>query len=142
MVSAPGAPFATPVQNGRSVRQVPPATQLYVLIYAQVYQSDGLDFRNALLSYRPAPFIPGRLQFVGGLADSLYGNATWTTSEIQLILASLTLDLDTPLSCLAVETLPADDPIPDPLDQGWVSNDCSGRRRWCRCHLAVARFRL
>ena len=86
------AAFATPVQNGRSVRQVPPATQLYVLIYAQVYQSDGLDFRNVLLSYRPAPYIPSRLQFFGGLADSLYGNATWTTNEIQQILASLTLN--------------------------------------------------
>ncbi len=39
-------------------------------------------------------------------------------SEIQLILASLALDLDTPLSCLAVETLPAGDPIPDPLGSG------------------------
>jgi hypothetical protein len=112
------AAFATPVQNGRSVRQVPPATQLYVLIYAQVCQSDGLDFRNVLLSYRPAPYIPSRLQFFGGLADSLYGNATWTTNEIRQILASLTLDSDTPLSCLAVETLPADDPIPDPLGSG------------------------
>ncbi len=112
------APFATPVQNGRSVRQVPPATELFVLIYAQVYQSDGLDFRNVLLSYRPAPYIPSRLQFSGGSADSLFGNATWTTGEIQRILASLTLDMDTPLSCLAVETLPADDPIPDPLGTG------------------------
>src|ERR1035438_5402558 len=50
--------------------------------------------------------------------EELYGNATWSASEIQLLLASLTLDSDTPLSCLAVEMLPSSNPIPDPLGTG------------------------
>jgi hypothetical protein len=111
------AAFATPVQDGRSVRHFPPASEMYVMIYAQVYQSDGADFRNVLLGYRQAKFIADRLKSEG-IPDALYGNATWSASEIQLLLASLTLDSDTPLSCLAVEMLPSSNPIPDPLGTG------------------------
>jgi hypothetical protein len=111
------APFATPVQNGRSVRHSPPSTEMYVMIYAQVYQSDGSDFRNVLLGYRPARFVVDKLGWQQS-PDALYGSATWSTSEMQLLLASLTLGSDTPLSCLAVETLPSTDPIPDPLGTG------------------------
>jgi hypothetical protein len=111
------APFATPVQNGRSVRRFPPATEIYVMIYAQVYQSDGGDFRNVLLGRKPARFRERKLEFQGQ-ADAFYGNATWSKGEIRLLLSSLTLDYDTPLSCLAVETLPSGDPFPDPLGAG------------------------
>lgn len=111
------APFATPVQNGRSVRRFPPATEIYVMIYAQVYQSDGADFRNVLLGRKPARFKESRLTFQDG-PDAFYGNASWSKSEIRLLLASLTLDSDTPLSCLAVETLPGGTPFPDPLGAG------------------------
>jgi hypothetical protein len=111
------APFATPVQSGRSVRRFPPATEIYVMIYAQVYQSDGADFRNVLLGRKPARFKESRLEFQG-TPDAFYGNATWSKTEIRLLLASLTLDSDTPLSCLAVETLPGGDPFPDPLGAG------------------------
>src|ERR1017187_7551517 len=111
------APFATPGQSGRSVRRFPPATEIYVMIYAQVYQSDGADFRNVLLGRKPARFKESRLEFQG-TPDAFYGNATWSKTEIRLLLASLTLDSDTPLSCLAVETLPGGDPFPDPLGAG------------------------
>ena len=111
------APFATPVQNGRSVRRFPPATELHVLIYAQVHQSDGADFRNVLLGSRQAKFAREKLQFRLN-PDAIHGNATWSAAEIQLLLENLTLDSDTPLSCLAVETLPGGDPIPEPLGKG------------------------
>jgi hypothetical protein len=111
------APFATPVQNGRSVRRFPPATEIYVMIYAQVYQSDGADFRNVLLGRKPARFQERKLE-LHGTPDAFYGNATWSKTEIRLLLSSLTLDSDTPLSCLAVETLPGGDPFPDPLGAG------------------------
>ncbi|MCW3097917.1 MAG: hypothetical protein JWL77_3535 [Chthonomonadaceae bacterium] len=111
------APFATPVQNGRSVRRFPPATEIYVMLYAQVHQSDGADFRNVLLGRKPARFKESRLNF-RSTPDAFYGNATWSTSEVRLLLASLTLDADTPLSCLAVETLPGGNPFPDPLGAG------------------------
>ena len=111
------APFATPVRNGRSVRRLPPATEIYVMLYAQVSQSDGADFRNVLLGRKPAHFKQSRLESQRA-PDAFYGSAVWSRSEIRLLLASLTLDADTPLSCLAVETLPGDDPTPDPLGTG------------------------
>jgi len=108
------APFATPVVNGHSVRPVPPATEIFVMIYAQVVQCDGTDHRNILLSHKPAIFRQKPLDN-RGFPDALYGDATWSNDEITLLLNSLTLDPDTPLSCLAVETLPGSSPFPDPL---------------------------
>lgn len=109
------APFANPVQDGRSVRPLPPATELFVMIYAQVMQSDGADYRNVLLSRKHAPFVRKPLESQQAYPDALYGNATWSNSEITSSLASLTLPPETPLSCLAVETLPGGSPFPDPL---------------------------
>jgi hypothetical protein len=111
------APFATPVWNGRSVRRFPPSTEIYVMIYAQVYQSDGADFRNVLLGRKPARFEDNKLTLQTN-PDAFFGNATWSKSEIRLLLASLTLNSETPLSCLAVETLPGGAPFPDPLGTG------------------------
>jgi hypothetical protein len=111
------APYANPVQGGRSVRRFPPATQIYVMLYAQVYQSDSADFRNVLLSHRQARFRERPLEGKA-VPDALYADASWSTSEISLMLAGLTLESDTPLSCLAVETLPGGSSIPDPLGAG------------------------
>ncbi len=44
------APFATAVYNGKNVTASPPNTSIWALLYAQVKQADGLDFRNILLS--------------------------------------------------------------------------------------------
>jgi hypothetical protein len=108
------APYATPVDGGRSVRNFPPATQIYVMLYAQVHQSDSADFRNVLLGHKQARFrekpLEGR-----AVPDAFYADASWSTDEILLMLASLTLESDTPLSCLAVETLPGGSSISDPL---------------------------
>lgn len=43
------APFAKAVHNGKNVTSKPPRTSLWTLVYAQVYQADGRDFRNILL---------------------------------------------------------------------------------------------
>ncbi|EAZ79229.1 hypothetical protein [Algoriphagus machipongonensis] len=43
------APFAKAVFNGKNVTSKPPRTSLWTLVYAQVYQADGRDFRNILL---------------------------------------------------------------------------------------------
>jgi hypothetical protein len=107
------APFADPVQDGRSVRALPPATKIYVMLYAQVYQSDSEDFRNVLLGHKPALF--NSEQFGKRAPDALYAAATWSTSEVKLALAGLTLGTDAPLSVLAVETLPGGPKIADPL---------------------------
>jgi hypothetical protein len=43
------APFAKAVFNGKNVTSKPPRTSLWAVLYAQVYQADGLDFRNIFL---------------------------------------------------------------------------------------------
>jgi hypothetical protein len=43
------APFAKAVFNGKNVTSKPPRTSLWAVLYAQVHQADGLDFRNILL---------------------------------------------------------------------------------------------
>ena len=44
------APFATAVFNGKNVTASPPHTTIWALLYAQVKQADGLDYRNILLN--------------------------------------------------------------------------------------------
>ncbi|MBC6365279.1 hypothetical protein [Algoriphagus sp. AK58] len=46
------APFSKAVFNGKNVTSKPPRTSLWAVLYAQVYQADGLDFRNILLGER------------------------------------------------------------------------------------------
>lgn len=43
------APYAKAVHNGKNVTSKPPRTSLWTLVYAQVFQADGRDFRNILL---------------------------------------------------------------------------------------------
>ena len=99
------------------MRAFPPATEIYAFLYAQVYQSDQQDFRNVLLSHKPARFrqkpLEGRT-----VADAGFGDATWSQDEILFMLAGLTLGPDTPLSCLAVETLPGGTSVADPMGRG------------------------
>ncbi|WP_147392262.1 hypothetical protein [Algoriphagus lacus] len=46
------APYAKAVFQGKNVTSKPPRTSLWTLLYAQVHQADGLDFRNILLAER------------------------------------------------------------------------------------------
>ncbi len=46
------APYAKAVFKGKNVTSKPPRTSLWTLLYAQVHQADGLDFRNILLAER------------------------------------------------------------------------------------------
>jgi len=43
------APYAAAVYNGKNVTSDPPRTSIWSLLYAQVKQADGLDYRNILL---------------------------------------------------------------------------------------------
>ena len=43
------APYASAVYNGKNVTSDPPRTSIWCLLYAQVKQADGLDYRNILL---------------------------------------------------------------------------------------------
>ena len=113
------APFANPVAGDQSVRPIPPVTQLWALLYAQVVQADGGDHRNVLLDARPAPFKPNRwdhYQKQRLSADA--GTATWSNGEVAALCHLIGLSSDTSLSCVVVETLPGDQPVPEPVAAG------------------------
>lgn len=46
------SPFAKAVDQGKNVTAKPPRTTLWAILYAQVHQADGLDFRNILIMER------------------------------------------------------------------------------------------
>jgi hypothetical protein len=105
------ASFADPVRNGRSVRPPSPVTGLSALLYAQIHQADAAERRNILIGTRA--LIPERTdEKRRGVSAA---SAVWTRAQIEAALAELTLGPDTPLSCLAVETLPGNRPWSDPL---------------------------
>jgi len=52
------APYATAVFNGKNVTASPPRTSIWALLYAQVKQADGLDYRNILLNERELAPLP------------------------------------------------------------------------------------
>ena len=55
------APYAQAVFNGQDVTSNPPRTAIWAVLYAQVKQADGLDYRNILLTeleLTPNPVIP------------------------------------------------------------------------------------
>lgn len=107
------ASFANPVREGRSARPPLPATKLWALLYAQVHQADDAERRNILLGTREL-LAPPRNELLT-IRESGTASTVWETDAIQKELARLTLGPDTPLSCLAVETLPGDQPWSDPL---------------------------
>jgi len=68
-------------------------------------------FFGRILAYAPDPLLKST-------PDAFYADTAWSTNEIKLLLADLTLGPDTPLSCLAVEILPGGSPTIDPLGAG------------------------
>jgi hypothetical protein len=99
------APYADPVFDGRNIRPFPPRTRLQALLYAQVLQADGQDWRNVLLDTAAASpqhvpqDAPRDLRFIEGAAR-------FPQDEILRRLRILGLALDSPLSVIAVELLP------------------------------------
>jgi hypothetical protein len=98
------APYANPILDDRSIQSLPPRTDMWFLLYAQVMQADGADHRNVLLSRRRGQFQrPHEKRIPAGVA---FGAVFWSENEILTELAALGLLPDSPLSCLAVEMLP------------------------------------
>ena len=58
------SPYATAVNNGKNVTASPPHTGIWALLYAQVKQADGLDYRNILLNEMELKPLPQRSERV------------------------------------------------------------------------------
>lgn len=109
------APFAQAVEGGRSLLSTElPHSRMWVLLYVQVTQSDGAGYRNLLLGRKPA-LVRRNVYQLHVAGPGVRGVATWSSTEIALLLKALGLEAAMPLSCLAVETLPAAQPLADPL---------------------------
>ena len=111
------APYALAVLNGKNITADPPRTDLWALLYAQVRQADGKDFRNILLNDRKLTIVR-RLRtrvfdFGNQIATAFENRDTparaatrWKADEIAEGLRELGLPEDSPLSVLCVEMLP------------------------------------
>jgi len=107
------ADFALPVLDGRAFQRIPPASSIWVLLYAQAEQVDGTDRRNVLLLRKPARW--NRREFDEAPASYAFGTATFGSAEVTLGLEALGFADSAPLSVLAVELLPNETPPADPL---------------------------
>jgi hypothetical protein len=111
------APYAEAVLAGKNITANPPRTEIWALLYAQVRQADGKDFRNILLEDRrllAVPRIRHQLKDPAGKAflafenrdAPIHGVTAWTQAEIVGLLRELGLPTGSPLSVLCVETMP------------------------------------
>jgi hypothetical protein len=122
------APFATPIWEGRNVRPArTPHSKLQALLYAQVLQVDGAQWRNVLLERalgRIRLEDPNDVDPNTGDPRLAFGLMEFGQDDILRRLATLGLPLDSPLSVIAVELLPEgpQSPFADPmgLDLGQV----------------------
>lgn len=127
---AVNAPYAITVFDGKNVTSNPPRTSLWCLLYAQVKQADGLDYRNVLLDEKQLlqpslslirektvkEFKEKGITSTLELASALhmhqalhtnavrYGETQWSNAEISDLLDLYGLPGDSPLSVLCVET--------------------------------------
>ena len=111
------APYAEAVLTGKNITANPPRTEIWALLYAQVRQADGKDFRNILLEDRKLLAVPRmrhKLEDPAGKAflafqnrdAPVHGVTGWRQAEIVSMLRELGLPTASPLSVLCVETLP------------------------------------
>jgi hypothetical protein len=128
------APYAQAVLNGKNITADPPRTRIWALLYAQVRQADGKDYRNVLLDDRALRLIP-RLR---GRHFDLSGHVTvglqnvdaparaftsWSQDEIMQLLGDLGLPTDSALSVLCVEMMPTTATLRQQASAGNVNND-------------------
>lgn len=135
--------YAKAFYQGTDLQSIPPNTQLWFVLYAQVKQADGLTMRNIELDKRIGRVLSRKdinaLKQITGISDipitnavgrqitqnlqtPLQGHTRWQQHEIVALLNDLGLPDDTPLSILGVELLPEsngtfDDPLGANLGQ-------------------------
>jgi len=91
-----------------------PRTEIWGLLYVQVMQADGKDFRNILWG-RKKMVLVRKKEHVRVSSLPLYGVCGWSEAEVATLLFSLGLPEDSPLSAMAVELFPNYNRSADPL---------------------------
>lgn len=123
--------YAKAFHQGADIQALPPNTQIWFVLYAQVNQADGSTMRNIELDKKEGGVIRRRqartlknltgLNLVYGesgvstaigrqatqnLQAPIQGHALWQQNEVAILLREMGLPEDTPLSVLGVELLP------------------------------------
>lgn len=107
------APYAIAVSNGKNVTAYPPRTSIWALVYAQVAQADGKEYRNILIHEKRLEHISQdeiyRDPIKGGIVHEKhrgrpqYAAGDFETEEIAERLKRYGLPEDASLSILCVE---------------------------------------
>lgn len=134
------ADYGQAFDEGTNLQSLPPNTQIWFVLYAQVNQADGRTMRNVELDKRVGRIFSkrevGAIKQVAGiqlpgvsstlstidrratqnLQAPIQGHTLWQQDEIVALLQNLGLPEETPLSILGVELLPEpngsfDDPL-------------------------------
>lgn len=95
------AVFAESFFKGSNCTPLFPSTSIYALLYAQVLQADGKQYRNILID-QVSLQKPQR----GINIDKTVGLTTWVMKDIRTKLNSKGLSINAPLSVLAIEIMP------------------------------------
>mgnify|MGYP000461711323 CR=1 FL=1 len=122
--------YATAFKQGANLQSIPPNTQIWFILYAQVNQADGSTMRNIELDKRAGRVLLRkdamimnrrigvtlrdfgtfssvlRRQATQNLQAPLQGHTFWQQNEVVDMLRDAGLPDDTPLSILGVELLP------------------------------------
>ncbi len=96
------APYATPYLGLKQVTPVRPNTEIWFVLYARLRQADGATWRNIQIDHHPSRKVRGG----ESAAMAPVAEGWWSDAEVVDALARAGLDPDTPLTVLAVETLP------------------------------------
>jgi hypothetical protein len=96
------APYATPYLGLKQVTPTRPNTEIWFVLYARLQQADGGAGRNIQIDLKPSQRArSGRSSPMVPVAE-----ANWTDADVLDALSKAGLASDTPLTVLAVETLP------------------------------------
>jgi hypothetical protein len=111
------SPYATPAFEGRGAGRSYPQTEIWGVLYAQVLQVDGNDYRNILLREKKMRVERHHTYLKTLLSETPqeYGRCDWTQLEVQEMLHYLGLPTDTPLSVMAIEMIPNFAVVSEPL---------------------------
>ena len=110
------APYAAAVHDGQSLLPSQPRTELWGVLYTQVFQADGAAHRNILLGERKLYLKrrdKGRFNML--TASAVYGMCSWSQDEVAASLETMGLAPDSPLSVLALELYKNYEPVAEPL---------------------------
>jgi hypothetical protein len=115
------APYATPVYKGRNVRPLLPKTVLWAVLYARVRQTDGVSWRNLVVSKTVLSHPQEAAGFIlpeAANAAVIFGEGAFEFASVRELLRRVGLPETAPLTALAVELFGSSapqNPAPDPL---------------------------